>query len=100
VQARVLTVSEKSEGFGGEVVEQLRAAGVRVEKDLSSDKLGAKIRRAQLEKVPYMLVIGDKEVAARGVSPRSRDGKQAEMMPVEAFVRQVLDESHPSPSRP
>ncbi|MBI5479748.1 MAG: threonine--tRNA ligase [Deltaproteobacteria bacterium] len=98
VQAKVLTVSEKSEEFGREVEEQLRAAGVRVEKDLSSDKLGAKIRRAQLEKAPYMLVIGDKEVAARGVSPRSRDGRQAEMMPIDAFVRQVLDESHPSRS--
>jgi threonyl-tRNA synthetase len=100
VQATVLTVSEKSEEFGAEVWAQLKAAGVRVDRDFSGDKLGAKIRRAQLEKVPYMLVIGDKEVAARGVSPRSRDGKQAEMMPVDAFVRQVQDESHPSPSKP
>jgi threonyl-tRNA synthetase len=96
VQARVLTVSEKAEAFGGEVETELRQAGVRVDADLSSDKLGAKIRRAQLEKVPYMLVIGDKEVAARGVSPRSRDGKQAEMMSIDAFVRQVHEESRPS----
>ena len=57
-----------------------KARGIRVDLDVSNDKLGAKIRRAQLEKIPYMLVVGDKEVAAGTVAPRLRDGKQLEPM--------------------
>ena len=57
-----------------------KARGIRADLDLSNDKLGAKIRRAQLEKIPYMLVVGDKEVAAGTVAPRLRDGKQLEPM--------------------
>jgi threonyl-tRNA synthetase len=82
----VITVSEKQEEWARKVEETLRKAGFRVESDLSSDKLGAKIRRAQVEKVPVMLVCGDKEVAAGAVAPRTRDGKQIEAMPLDAFV--------------
>src|SRR6476660_7574539 len=78
VQAIVLPIADRHEPFAREVVAALAARGVRVELDLSNDKLGAKIRRAQLEKVPYMLVVGDKEVAAGTVAPRLRDGKQLE----------------------
>ena len=74
VQARVLSVSERAEPYAHEVVARLRAEELRVEADVSADKLGAKIRRAQLEKIPYMLVVGEKDMAARVVSPRSRDG--------------------------
>ena len=66
VQARGVVVSEKQEAFAREVAETARArAGCASTSILSNDKLGAKIRRAQLEKIPYMLVVGDKEVAAR-----------------------------------
>ncbi|HEY3356853.1 MAG TPA: threonine--tRNA ligase [Polyangia bacterium] len=98
VQARIVTVSEKAEAFGQEALDRLVAAGVRAEADLSSDKLGAKIRRAQLEKVPYMLVIGDKEVADRGVSPRTRDGKQGALVTLDAFIEQIKVESQPPQS--
>ena len=74
VQARVLSVSEKAEAYANEVVTRLRAEGLRVEADLAPDKLGAKIRRATLEKIPYMLVVGEKDMAARVVSPRTRGG--------------------------
>ena len=72
VQAQVLTVSEKAEAYANEVVTRLRAEGLRVEADLAPDKLGAKIRRATLEKIPYMVVVGEKDMAARVVSPRTR----------------------------
>ena len=77
VQARVLSVSEKAEAYAHEVAARLRAEGLRVEADLAADKLGAKIRRAQLEKIPYMVVVGEKDMAARVVSPRTREGPAA-----------------------
>jgi threonyl-tRNA synthetase len=86
VQARVITVSEKHDAWAREVEATLRARGFRVESDLSSDKLGAKIRRAQLEKIPFMLVCGDKEVAARSVAPRARDKTQLPVMELDAFA--------------
>ncbi len=76
VQARVVVVSEKQETFARQVATDLKKHGLRVDLDLSNDKLGAKIRRAQLEKIPHMLVLGDKEVESRTVSVRTRDGKQ------------------------
>jgi threonyl-tRNA synthetase len=93
VHARVVVVSEKHEQFAKEALAELRSHGLRVDVDVSNDKLGAKIRRAQLEKIPYMLVIGDKEVAARTVAPRSRDGKQHDPMALDAFAAKVIEES-------
>jgi threonyl-tRNA synthetase len=87
VQARVLTVSEKAEPWAREVAAQLQAAGLRVETDLSADKLGAKVRRAQMEKIPTMLVVGEKDMAARVVSPRMRDGQQLPAMPLDELVK-------------
>ena len=86
VQARVVTISEKQEAWGKTVADTLRGKGFRVETDFSGDKLGAKIRRAQLEKIPYMLVCGDKEVEAGAVAARTRDGKQLPAMALDAFV--------------
>jgi threonyl-tRNA synthetase len=95
VQARVLSVSERAERYANEVVGRLRAAGLRAEADLSADKLGAKIRRAQIEKIPYMVVVGEKDMAARVVSPRTRDGKQQTATPLDDFVRQLAEEAKP-----
>jgi threonyl-tRNA synthetase len=72
VQARVLPVSEKYLGYANEVAAKLVAAGLRAEADKSNEKLGAKIREAQLEKVPYMLIVGEKEAEAGNVSLRKR----------------------------
>jgi threonyl-tRNA synthetase len=93
VQARALVVSEKQETFARSVFGELKAAGVRADLDLSNDKLGAKIRRAQMEKIPYMLVVGDKEVAAGTVAPRRRDGTQLAPLSVAAFCQQVAEEA-------
>ncbi|HTM19449.1 MAG TPA: threonine--tRNA ligase, partial [Kofleriaceae bacterium] len=89
LQARVITVSEKQDAWAEEVKRTLVARGFRVDADLSADKLGAKIRRAQLEKIPFMLVIGDKEVEAGGVAPRARDGHQLAPMPLEQFAEHL-----------
>ncbi|MBI4508659.1 MAG: hypothetical protein HY698_03415 [Deltaproteobacteria bacterium] len=93
VQVRVLTASEKQVEWASTVEKVLRAHHLRVESDLSLDKLGAKIRCAQVEKNPVMSVCGDKEVAQRMVSPRTRDGKQAEPMPLEEFARYLVNEA-------
>ena len=71
-QARVLTVSEKSEEYGRQVEQQLRAAGLRVSGDYRAEKLGAKIRDAQIELIPYMLVVGPRDAQQRTVSLRDR----------------------------
>ncbi len=86
VQAIVLTVTDNQISYGQDVLASLRAAGVRVQGDFRNEKLSFKIREAQLQKIPYMLVIGDKEVEQGTVTPRYRDGKNLEPMKVEEFV--------------
>jgi len=89
VQAAVLPLSEKFLGYGRETTAKIRAAGLRVETDESNEKLGAKIRDAQLKKTPYMLVVGEKEVAAGTVSVRKRTGGDQASMPVDEFVAEA-----------
>jgi threonyl-tRNA synthetase len=93
VQARVLSVSEKAEKYADEVCASLRAAGLRAEADVAPDKLGSKIRKAQLEKIPYMIVVGEKDMAARVVSPRTREGQQLPPMPVDDLVARLVAEA-------
>jgi threonyl-tRNA synthetase len=93
VQAVVLTVTDNQISYGQDVFAHLRAAGVRVQGDFRNEKLSFKIREAQLQKVPYMLVIGDKEVEQGTVTPRYRDGKNLEPMKVEEFAAFVEQES-------
>jgi threonyl-tRNA synthetase len=93
VQARVLTVSEKVNAYAAEVTARLAAEGLRVESDVSADKLGAKIRRAQLEKVPYMVVVGEKDMAAGVVSPRTREGTQQPAARIDDFARRLAEEA-------
>ncbi len=86
VQAVVLNVTDNQADYAQQVFEQLRAAGVRVELDLRNEKLGFKIREAQVAKTPYMLVIGDNEMAQGTVAPRFRDGTNLNAMSVDEFV--------------
>ncbi len=95
VQARVLTVSERFVGWGRTVAERLGARGWRVDLDDSNDKLGAKIRNAQLAKIPFALVVGEKEVEAGGVSPRRHGGEDLKTMPLDAFVELMAKEATP-----
>jgi threonyl-tRNA synthetase len=93
VQTIILTVTDRHQSYGEELYKQLLNAGIRVEKDLRNEKLGYKIREAQLQKIPYMLVVGDREVEAAGVSPRRRDGKDLKLMEVADFVELVREEN-------
>jgi threonyl-tRNA synthetase len=93
VQAIILTVTDRQLAYGEELYQRLLSAGVRVEKDLRNEKLGFKIREAQLQKIPYMLVVGDREVEAGGVSPRRRDGKDLKLMEANDFIRLVMEEN-------
>ncbi len=88
LQATVLSVSEKFVDYADQVTEKLRAAGIRVEADKSDDKLGAKIRNAQLAKVPWMLVVGEKEQAGGTVSLRKRTGGDQGSIGIEELIDQ------------
>ena len=92
-QARVLTISERFVEYAAGVHQQLLRGGVRAHLDARSEKVGYKIREAQAEKVPYMLVIGAKEVTSDTVRVRHRSGEDRGPMSVEAFVAMVTRES-------
>ena len=86
VQAVIIPITDRHMAFGREVEGKLREAGLRVDLDSSNDRMNAKIRAAQLNKVPYMLVIGDREVEDGAVSVRLRNGEDLGAMPVAAFI--------------
>jgi threonyl-tRNA synthetase len=92
VQARIVTVKESCVEWGEQVRAQLFAAGLRVDTDFSNDTLSAKVREAQVSKIPYMLVIGDKEVENRTLTPRYRDGKNKDPMTPAQFAALVKEE--------
>ncbi len=91
-QVRVLTVSEKSEEYGQQVLAQLQAAGFRTTGDFRAEKLGAKIRDAQLELIPYMFVVGPRDAEGHTVSVRDRIDGDLGAMPVEAALDRLREE--------
>lgn len=91
-QVRVLTISEKADAFAREVHAKLQAAGLRAGLDVEAEKIGAKIRNAQLEKIPYMLVIGQKEAEANSVAVRHRSKGDLGVKPVEEFLELITTE--------
>ncbi|ABK99915.1 threonine--tRNA ligase [Pelobacter propionicus] len=93
VQAMLVTVTDNHIPYAQGVLEHLREAGIRVQGDFRNEKLSFKIREAQLQKVPYMLVIGDKEMESATVTPRFRDGKNLVAMKPEDFVAFVVEET-------
>jgi threonyl-tRNA synthetase len=93
VQAKVLSISEKTAGYARDVYERLLAEELRVELDVRDDKIGAKIRDAQLEKIPYMLVVGAKEAEAGAVAVRSREKGDEGPVPLEDFVSRIKAEA-------
>jgi threonyl-tRNA synthetase len=93
-QVRILTLTDHQQEYAAQLAEQLRAADFRVTVDDRADKIGAKIRHAQLQKIPYMLIVGAKEQEAGGVAVRSRLGGDIGVMPVAAFIDQLrMEES-------
>jgi len=93
IQAVIVTVTDNQIPYAQSVYKHLKAAGVRVQSDFRNEKLGFKIREAQLQKIPYMLVVGDKEVEQETISPRYRDGRNLPSMKPEEFVEFVALES-------
>jgi threonyl-tRNA synthetase len=93
VQAVLLTVTDKHIPYGESVYTELFGAGIRVERDFRNEKLGYKIREAQMQKIPYMLVIGDREMESNRVSPRERSGKDLGAVGVNEFIELVKEKS-------
>ncbi len=91
-QVRIAPISEKVNDYAREIFTQLRDAGLRVTLDDDADKVGAKLRRAELAKVPYMLVVGQKEAEAQSVSVRSRAKGDEGVLPFAAFLERVKHE--------
>ncbi|MDD6869897.1 threonine--tRNA ligase [Allisonella histaminiformans] len=92
VQAKVIPVSNNQMAYAKEIADKLSAADIRVELDENNDTLGYKIRKAQMEKVPYMIIIGDKEVGAGNISVRTRKGADEGSVDLESFINRVHDE--------
>ena len=92
VQVAVLSISEKTNDYAKDVASKLFNAGLRVETNLGSEKIGAKIREATLNKVPYMLILGEKEQQGGLVAVRTRTGGDQGQMPVEQFVQKCKAE--------
>jgi len=92
VQMVVLPIAERHHEYGEEVYQMIKARDFRVENDFRNEKLGYRIREAQLNKIPYMLVVGDREAESRGVSPRTREGKDLQCMALETFLTNIEPE--------
>ena len=92
VQVVIIPISERHEEKAKEVKEILEKAGVRVEIDNRRETLGYRVRQAQLQKIPYMVILGDKEVASERISLRTRNGKEYKDVSLEGFVAKVTEE--------
>ncbi|NOZ85078.1 MAG: threonine--tRNA ligase [Deltaproteobacteria bacterium] len=95
VQAIVLPVTDRAAGYAARVVSDLKEKDFRVDLDDRNQKLGYKIREAQLKKIPYMLIVGDREVESQCVSVRTRDGKEEKDVGLAALIDKMLKESIP-----
>lgn len=92
VQAKVMPITDRAAGYARSVAEKLDEAGIRVETDLRNEKIGYKIREAQMQKLPYMLVVGDKESENGTVSVRTRSGVDLGAMSLDAFLSRINEE--------
>jgi threonyl-tRNA synthetase len=86
VQAMVLTITDAQRDYAQSLENELRNADIRADTDLRNEKVGYKIREHTLQRVPYLLVVGDREVAAGAVAVRTREGEDLGAMPVSEFV--------------
>ncbi len=92
VQAKVMPITDRTAEYAKDVAAKLSAAGVRVETDLRNEKIGYKIREAQMQKTPYMLVIGDREAESGAVAVRTRGGEDLGAMPLDEFIERITGE--------
>ena len=89
LQAMIIPIADRHNEYAAKVLEALEAAGIRAEIDLRGERMNAKIRDAQLQKIPYMLVVGDKEAVAEAVSVRLRTNVDLKSMPLAQFIERV-----------
>lgn len=92
VQVKILTISDKQKEYADELVKQFMKEGIRAELDDREEKIGYKIREAQLQKIPYMLIIGEKEVEANALGVRARKEGDIGQMPVKEFISKIKEE--------
>lgn len=92
LQVKVLPISDKHLTYAKEITNSLKDVGIRVELDEKAETLGAKIRNAQSQRVPYMLIVGDKEVESKTVSIRTRSGENKDSMQISKFIDIIKDE--------
>ncbi len=92
VQAKIISVSEKSVAYASKVAEEFDNAGIRVEQDSSDERIGYKIRQAQLEKVPYMLILGENEANANTVSIRKRSGEEINGIKISDAIAMIKED--------
>ena len=92
VQVKILPIADGHVEYAKKVMEKLEKHGIRVEIDSRQEKIGYKIREAQLQKIPYMLIIGDKEIEANAVGVRSRKAGDIGQMQIEAFIEKIQEE--------
>ncbi|GAP09781.1 threonyl-tRNA synthetase [Bellilinea caldifistulae] len=90
-QVRIIPITDSHNEYARQLEQEMRAAGIRAEADLGQDRMNAKIRSAQLLKIPYMAVVGDQEVNSRTIALRRRDGSRQNDVPVQAFIEQVKE---------
>ena len=92
VQVKILTITDRADGYAADLAAKLEAAGFRVETDTRNEKIGKKIREAQLMKTPYMLVVGDRDIENQTVSVRHRSGEDMGAMSLDAFTALLKEE--------
>ena len=89
MQAVVIPIAERHAAYGNKVADELRGIGVRVHVDARNEKMNAKIREHALQKVPFLLVVGDREAESNGVNVRTRGKEKTEDLPVGDFVQRM-----------
>jgi threonyl-tRNA synthetase len=92
VQAAILTVTDRNIAHGERVLSSLKEAGIRAEADFRNEKLGLKIREAQLQKIPYMLIVGDRESEMEGITPRLRSGENLPFMKPTELIERINED--------
>ena len=92
VQVKLMAMTDRTHDAVNDLADKLNAAGIRVETDLRNEKIGFKIREAQMQKIPYMLIIGDKEVENGVVAVRSRKAGDLGTMTLDAFIERIDEE--------
>ena len=93
VQVKILTIADRHNDYADKLAEKLERSGIRVEVDEREEKMGYKIREAQLQKIPYMIVVGDKELEEEKVSVRTRESRELVSMSQNEFIEKIKDEA-------